>query len=63
MGTQDPVLEHLAAFQALAQVLMGGEVGFQVVDKGKDDGRKASICCSENGQAEVCEALVEVVQE
>lgn len=50
---------HLAAFQTLAQVLTGGEVGFGVVDMGKDNERKASRGCSETGQAEGFEGVQE----
>lgn len=57
MGTLDPEVKHLA-LQALAQVLMAGQVGFRVVDMGKDNDRKASTCHSEKGQAEGFEALV-----
>lgn len=62
VGTMEPEEEHLASLQALVQALMGGEAGFRVVDMGKDN-RKTSTCCSENGQAEGLEALVEVVQD
>lgn len=59
MGTLEPEEVHLAAFQALAQVLTGGEVGFGVVDMGKDNERKASRGCSETGRAEGFEVVQE----